>query len=59
MRFWDLVRWGDTEVLTENLPEYSSVRTWDAHCKYLPIAESEIQKTEGEFKLVQNDGYNQ
>lgn len=59
MRFWDLVRWGDTDVLTENIPEYSSMRTWDAHCKYLPIPESEILKTEGEFKLVQNDGYNE
>jgi len=57
MRFWDLVRWGDTDLLTENIPAFSSVRTWDAHCKYLPIPESEIQKTEGEFKLVQNDGY--
>ncbi|HEX2394438.1 MAG TPA: RagB/SusD family nutrient uptake outer membrane protein, partial [Bacteroidales bacterium] len=59
MRFWDLVRWGDTEILTENIPEFSSVRTWEDYCKYLPIPESEIQKTEGEFKLVQNDGYNQ
>jgi len=59
MRFWDLVRWGDAQILTENLPEYSSVRTWDEHCKLLPIPESEIQKTEGEYKLVQNDGYNQ
>lgn len=57
MRFWDLVRWGDTNILTENIPAFSSVRTWDAHCKYLPIPETEIQKTEGEFKLVQNDGY--
>jgi len=57
MRFWDLVRWGDTDLLTENIPAFSSVRTWDAHCKYLPIPESEIQKTEGEYKLVQNDGY--
>ncbi len=57
MRFWDLVRWGDTDLLTENIPAFSSVRTWDDHCKYLPIPQSEIDKTEGAFKLVQNDGY--
>ncbi|WP_159519889.1 RagB/SusD family nutrient uptake outer membrane protein [Sunxiuqinia indica] len=57
MRFWDLVRWGEGSTLTENLPEYSSTRTWDANKKYLPIPQSEIDKTEGEFKLVQNDGY--
>ncbi|BEG99092.1 RagB/SusD family nutrient uptake outer membrane protein [Bacteroides sedimenti] len=57
MRFWDLVRWGDTALLTENKPAFSSVRTWDEHCKYLPIPQSEIEKTEGEFKLVQNPGY--
>ena len=27
LRFWDLVRWGDTAILTENLPEFNSVRT--------------------------------
>lgn len=54
MRFWDLVRWGDADLLTENLPEYSSVRTWTANKKYLPIPQSEIDRTEGEFKLVQN-----
>lgn len=57
IRFWDLVRWGDTNQLTENLPEYNSVRTWDDTKKYLPIPESEILKTEGEFKLKQNPGY--
>lgn len=57
MRFWDLVRWGDTSILTENKPEFSSVRTWDEHCKYLPIPQSEIEKTEGEYKLKQNPGY--
>ncbi len=57
MRFWDLVRWGDTNVLTENVPAYSSERTWNKNWKYLPIPQSEIDKTEGEFKLVQNDGY--
>jgi len=57
IRFWDIVRWGDTNLLTENKPAFSSVRTWDAHCKYLPIPQSEIEKTEGEFKLIQNTGY--
>lgn len=57
MRFWDLVRWGDTEVLTESIPEFSSERTWSADMKYLAIPQSEIDKTEGEFKLVQNPGY--
>lgn len=54
MRFWDLVRWGDADILTENLAEYSSVRTWESYKKYLPIPQSEIDKTEGEFKLEQN-----
>lgn len=54
MRFWDLVRWGDADILTENLTEYSSVRTWESKKKYLPIPQSEIDKTEGEFKLEQN-----
>lgn len=57
MRFWDLVRWDEASVLTENLPDYSSNRTWEPYKKYLPIPQSEIDKTEGEFKLVQNDGY--
>ena len=57
IRFWDIVRWGDTSLLTENKPAFSSVRTWSDHCKYLPIPQSEIEKTEGEFKLVQNPGY--
>ena len=57
IRFWDIVRWGDTNLLTENKPAFSSVRTWDAHSKYLPIPQSEIEKTEGEFKLKQNTGY--
>lgn len=58
IRFWDIVRWGDTDVLTENLPAYSSNRTWQEHLRYLPIPESEILRTEGEYKLIQNDGYN-
>ena len=57
MRFWDLVRWGDTNLLTENVTDFSSVRTWDDTRKYFPIPQSEIDKTSGEFKLVQNPGY--
>lgn len=59
IRFWDLVRWGDTGLLTENLPEYNSVRTWSDTKKLLPIPQSEIDKTAGtEFALKQNPGYN-
>lgn len=59
MRFWDLVRWGDTAILTENLPEFNSVRTWNDNWKYLPIPQSEMDKTAGtEFALKQNPGYN-
>lgn len=59
VRFWDIVRWGDTGLLTENLPEYNSNRTWSDHNKYLPIPQSEIDKTAGtEFVLEQNPGYN-
>ncbi len=57
MRFWDLVRWGEAAVLTESVPEYSSERTWEDYKKYLPIPQSEIDRTEGEFKLQQNTGY--
>ena len=46
-----------TPAKEENKPAFSSVRTWDDHCKFLPIPQSEIEKTEGEFKLVQNPGY--
>ncbi|TCO09266.1 RagB/SusD family nutrient uptake outer membrane protein [Natronoflexus pectinivorans] len=58
MRFWDIVRWGDTHLLTESIDEFSSIRTWEPYKKYLPIPQSEIDRTEGEFKLVQNPGYN-
>lgn len=56
-RFWDLVRWGDAGILTENLSSYNSVRTWESYKKYLPIPQSEISRTEGDFKLEQNPGY--
>ena len=59
IRFWDIVRWGDTSILTESIPEKNSVRTWKADNKYLPIPQAEIDKTKGtEFELVQNPGYN-
>ncbi|MDA3821182.1 MAG: RagB/SusD family nutrient uptake outer membrane protein, partial [Bacteroidales bacterium] len=57
MRFWDLVRWGDANVLSESIDDYSSVRTWEDYKKYLPIPQSEIDRTFGEFKLEQNAGY--
>ena len=59
MRFWDIVRWGDTAHLTENLTDFNSVRSWNDNWKYLPIPQSEIDKTAGtEFALQQNPGYN-
>lgn len=58
MRFWDIVRWGDGNTLTEDNSEFNSTRTWEDYKKYLPIPLSEIEKTEGEFKLEQNPGYN-
>ena len=60
IRFWDIVRWGDTQLLSENLTEYNSVRTWNDYNKYLPIPQSEIDRTAkmGEFELQQNPGYN-
>lgn len=59
-RYYDLVRWGDAAtVLTENLPEYNSTRTWKDYNKYLPLPQGELDKTLGtEFPLVQNPGYN-
>ena len=58
MRFWDLVRWGDASILTENIPAFSTNRTWKDTDKLLPIPQSEIEKTDGAYKLVQNPGYN-
>ncbi|HOL01152.1 MAG TPA: RagB/SusD family nutrient uptake outer membrane protein, partial [Paludibacteraceae bacterium] len=56
MRFWDLVRWDDAPtVLTETDNEHNSVRTFQDWMKYLPIPQSEIDKTKNtEFELVQN-----
>ena len=40
-RYYDLVRWGDAAaVLTENIPEFNSVRTWKDTNKYLPIVQN-------------------
>jgi hypothetical protein len=60
MRFWDLVRWGEAaSVLTENLPAYNSVRTFEEWMKYLPIPQGELEKTKGtEFELKQNGNWN-
>ncbi len=53
IRFWDIVRWGDTNLLNDN--DELSNRTWKQSQKYLPIPDSEIQKTKGtEFELTQN-----
>ncbi len=59
LRFWDLVRWGDANTLTEDIPEFSHTRTWEPYKKYLPIPDSEILKTRGhgDYELVQNPGY--
>lgn len=55
MRFWDIVRWGDTNLLNDNLPDFSSIRTWNDKQKYLPIPQSAINSTIGlEYEIVQN-----
>lgn len=55
MRFWDIVRWGDTNLLNDNLPNFSSNRTWNDKQKYLPIPQSAINSTIGlEYEIVQN-----
>ena len=60
MRFWDLVRWGDaTTVLTENDAIHNSTRTFEEWMKYIPIPQSEIDKTKGtEFELKQTGQWN-
>ena len=59
LRFWDLVRWGDTALLNENDPAHVTNRTWADYKKYLPIPQSEINKTKGygDLELHQNTGY--
>ncbi len=55
MRFWDVVRWGDTQLLNDDLPDFSSFRTWDESELYLPIPQTAINSTIGsEFEIVQN-----
>jgi hypothetical protein len=55
MRFYDLVRWGEAvSKLTENDVAHNSVRTFQEWMKYVPIPQSEIEKTKGtEFELQQ------
>jgi len=65
MRFWDLVRWGSDEndrpisqVLSVTDMSIPIQRTWDDTKKFLPIPQSEIDKTKGtEYELKQNPGY--
>lgn len=59
MRFWDLVRWGDAPtVLSENIPAFNSVRTFSDWMKYLPIPQSELDKTKGtQYELKQNGSW--
>ena len=58
-RYYDLVRWGDAAtVLTENDDKHNSVRVWNDYNKYLPIPQSEIDRTKGtDYELKQNAGY--
>ena len=59
MRFWDIVRWGDTSLLNDNDAAHNSVRTWNDYMKYLPIPQGELDKTKGtEYELEQNTGWN-
>jgi hypothetical protein len=54
-RYYDLVRWGNTSLLTDN-NDHNSTRTWKAKNKYLPIPQGEIDKTLGTaYPLVQNE----
>ncbi len=58
LRFWDVVRWGDTnELFDDDMINEGRTTAWDDYMKYLPIPESEILQTSGEYKLEQNDGY--
>ena len=65
LRFWDLIRWGSDEndrpisaVLTITDMKIPIQRVWDNNKRFLPIPQSEIDKTAGtEFALVQNPGY--
>lgn len=58
-RYYDVVRWGITEVLSvDNVPGVNTSRTWKAHNKYVAIPQGDIDATKGtEFELKQNEGY--
>ena len=58
-RYYDVVRWGITEVLNvDNVPGINSARTWKSHNKYVAIPQGDIDATKGtEFELKQNEGY--
>lgn len=64
MRFWDLVRWGKAaDVLSENInipdTDIRYSRTFTGAKMYLPIPQSEIDKTRGTaHELKQNEGWN-
>ncbi len=55
MRFYDLVRWGDAaSTLTESVAGFNSSRSYTANDRYIPIPQSEIDKTTGtEYPLEQ------
>ncbi len=58
MRFWDVVRWGDTdELFPADMIDQGRTTAWEDYMRYLPIPESEILQTSGEFRLEQNPGY--
>lgn len=59
-RYYDVVRWGITNVLTvDNVPGVNTARTWKSHNKYVAIPQGDIDNTLGtEFELKQNEGYN-
>lgn len=59
MRFWDLIRWGDAKAkLSENLTQFNSTRTFEEWMKYVPIPQSEMERTKGtKFELKQNEGW--
>ncbi len=56
MRYYDLVRWGDApRVLTENDAAMQVHRTWTENKKFIPIPESEMNRTKGTaYELKQN-----
>ena len=58
-RYYDVVRWGITEVLNvDNVPGINRARTWKSHNKYVAIPQGDIDATKGtEFELKQNEGY--